>query len=147
MSARMVDRDPHAPFRLVATVVVGVPGLYEGLDVGAVEVTPHNPHSFAVRPVELPTHGVEMKLLGGVGATAGKNGDAVTAIKVHAFDRPVVSRRNPHVGPINMPALHIECDTIGDEPPGDDERLVGAVGVDREQPSVAAGFEYEQLSG
>ena len=57
------------------------------------------------------------------------------------------SRRRPaapHVGPVDVAGLDIYRDTIGDAASGDEVGLAGAVGVDGEQTSVAAGFEHEQ---
>ena len=147
MPTDMVDGDSDAPVRLVVAVVFTLPGLHQGLDVGAIEVAPHDPHTFAIAPVQLAIDGVEMKLLGGVGASAGNDRGAVASVEVHTFDRAVVGRRHPHIGPVDVAGLHIDCDTIGDGASGDEVGLVGAVGVDGEQPSVAAGFEHEQLSG
>ena len=146
MPADMVDGDSDAPFGLVAAVVVTLPGLHQGLHVGSVEVAAHHPHAFAVAPVQLAADGIEMKLLGGVGASAGNDRGAVASVEVDTFDRAVVDRRHAHVGPVDVAGLDIDRDTIGDGASGDDDGLVGAVGVDGEQPSAAAGFEHEQLS-
>ena len=56
----MVDGDSDAPVRLVVAAVFTHPGLHQGLDVGAVEVTPHDAHAFAIAPVQLAIDGVEM---------------------------------------------------------------------------------------
>src|SRR5882757_11295520 len=57
-----VHADTDAPLRLVAAVVT-LPGLHQCLDIRAVEVAAHDPHTFAVTPVELPAHRLEMQLL------------------------------------------------------------------------------------
>ena len=95
MPADVVDGDPDAPVRLVATVLVALPGLHEGLDVGTVEVAAHHPHAFPVGPVQLAALGIEMKLLGGVGAAAGNDRGAVAPVEVDAFDRAVVGAAEP----------------------------------------------------
>ena len=56
----MVDGDPDAPLRLVVAAVFTHPGLHQRLDVGPVEVTPHDAHAFAIAPVQLAIDGVEM---------------------------------------------------------------------------------------
>ena len=145
MPADVVDGDADAPSGLVAAVVVALPGLHQGLDVGPVEVAAHHPHALAVAPVQLAAGGVEMELLGGVRAAAGNDRGAVASVEVHTFDRAVVGRRHSHVGPVDVAGLDIDRDAIGDGASGDEDGLVGAVGVDGEQPSVAAGFEHEQL--
>src|SRR5262249_21853068 len=90
MATDVVDGDAHAPLHLVAAIIAALPGLHESLYVRPVEVAAHDPHAFPVTPVQLAACGVEMKLLGGVGSSAGNDGGAVSSIEVHTFDRTVV---------------------------------------------------------
>ena len=61
--AGMVDGDPDTPVRFVAAVLVTFAALHQGLDVGPVEIAAHDPHAFAVSPVQLAALGIEVKLV------------------------------------------------------------------------------------
>ncbi len=64
-----VERDPHTPFRRVLARDVRRPGwCRRGFDLGAIQIAPHDPHAFAIAPVELAVLLVELELLGSEGA-------------------------------------------------------------------------------
>ena len=142
--AQGVDGDSDAPPGLVAAVVVALPRLHESLDVRAVEVAAHDPHPFAVAPVQLSAHRIEMQLLRRERDAAGNDRRAIASIEVHAIDRTVVHRRTPHVRPIDVPGLDVDRDTIRERASGHDDLLVGAVDVHGEQAAATAGLEHEQ---
>src|SRR5262249_21595957 len=53
LSKLRVERDPDAPPRLIAPVLVATAGLDQGFDLRAVEVRAHYAHALAVAPIEL----------------------------------------------------------------------------------------------
>ena len=144
VSSGGVDGDSDTPSGLVAAIVVALPGLHERLDIRAVQVAAHDPHAFAIAPVQFPAHRFEMQLLRGERNAAGNDGHPIASIEVHAFDRAVVDRRIAHVRPVDVPRLDVDHDTVGEPASGDDDPLVGAVGAHGEQATGTADLEHEQ---
>src|SRR5689334_13013776 len=58
-----IHRNTHAPVRRIAAVALVASGLHQCLDLGAVEIRAHDPHAFAVGPIELAAPLIEMDLL------------------------------------------------------------------------------------
>jgi hypothetical protein len=105
VSADGVDRNSDTPPCLVAAVVVSLPRLHQGLDVRAVEVAAHHPHSLAIAPVQLSGGGVEVQLLRREGATKGNDRHPMVSVEVDPFDRAVVERWGSHVRPVDAPLV------------------------------------------
>jgi len=144
VSSGGVDGHSHTPSGLVAAIVVSLPGLHERLDIRAVQVAAHDPHAFAIAPVQFPAHRLEMQLLRGERNATGNDGRPIASIEVRAFDRTVVDRRISHVRPVDVPGLDVDRDAIGEPASGDDDPLVGAVGTHGEQATGTADLEHEQ---
>jgi hypothetical protein len=126
-----IDGDSDAPPGLATPVLVAAPRLGERFDLRAVEVRAHHTHALAVAPIKLARVLLEMDLLRCVGAAWRDDGLAIAAVEIDALDRTVVKARNAHIGPIDMTRLGIHDDAIGEPAFGNDDLVIGTVGIHR----------------
>src|SRR5262249_12677896 len=103
-----------------------------------VEITAHNAHALAVAPVQLATFLFEMELLGRKRRALRDNRYAIAALEIASLDRAVITVRNAHVGPIDVPGLCIDRDAIRDPAIGHQNFLVRSIAPDRKDASVAS---------
>src|SRR5207248_8959853 len=93
---------------------VALARVHQSLDLRTVEVAAHHAHSFAVAPVQLAVGLVEMQLFRGVRAALGDDRRAIPPVEIDALDGAVVSTRDTHIGPVDVPAVDIDHDAVGD---------------------------------
>jgi hypothetical protein len=87
-----------------------------------------------------------MKLLGRESPTLGDNGPAIPAVQINALDGAVVFVGHAHVGPVDVPLLDIDHDTVRVAAVRHQGLLIGAIRVGAEDP-VAAEVENEECHG
>ena len=124
-----IDREPDAPFCLVAAVGISTPRLDQRLEFRSVEIAAHDAHALAVAPVKLAAFLIENDLLRGVGGSNWNNDLAVLAVEIGALDGPVVQVGNAHIGPVDMTGLGIDDDAVGKVTARHDGLAVGTVRV------------------
>src|SRR5215469_13963628 len=135
-----IDGDSDAPAGLIVTVLVAAARLDQRLDVRAVEIAAHDPHPFAVAPIELPVLLIEMHLLRRVCAAFRDDDSAIAAVEVGALNRAVIDGGIAHVGPIDVTRRYIHGDAVGETGIRDDGLFVGPVWVHRVNE---AGVQFE----
>jgi hypothetical protein len=114
LPAIRINRDPDAPLPGVAAgACLTLARVHEGFDRRPVEVRAHDAHPLAVAPVELAILQIEVELLGRERAPLGNNDRAVPPVEVGALDGPVVQVRDTHVGPVDVPGVGVDGDTVG----------------------------------
>jgi hypothetical protein len=83
-----------------------------------------------------------MDLLRAEGAALGNDDPSVLPVYGAALDGTVVQIGHAHIGPIDVTRLRIDRDAVGVSAIGDDDLLVGAVGIHR-MNAAAAQLENE----
>jgi hypothetical protein len=132
-----IDRDPDAPLRGIATVVIAFARLDQRLNVRAVEICAHHPHALAVAPIEFAARLLQVNLLWRERDALGDDDLAIAAIEVGTLNATVVEAGHPHVGPVNMAGLDIDHDAIRKMAVGDDDLPAGAVWTHRVNAATA----------
>ena len=87
--------------------------IHESFDFRPVQVCPHHPHAFPVRPVKLAAPLLQLELLRRERAPRRNDGDHVLAIEIRPHDRAIIPLGITHIGPVDVPSGDIEHQASG----------------------------------
>ena len=134
---------PTHHFRLIRSRPrIALARIDESFDFRPVQVCPHHPHAFPVRPVEFAAPLLQLELLRRERATRRNDGDHVLAIEIRPHDRAIIPLGITHIGPVDVPSGDIECQAIGQLPALVDDGL--QIGAIRVCGQYAAGAEVQE---
>src|SRR3984957_12278049 len=148
LAAFTVHRNAYTPFRRIRSRSrIAEAGIHESFDFRPVQVCPHHPHAFPVRPVKFAAPLFQMELLRCECAARRNDGDHVLAIEIRPHDRAIIPLGITHIGPVDVPSGDIEYQAVGQLTAFVDDGLqIGAIRVCG-QYAAAAEVQKEEPAG